>query len=43
LIATSSNNAELIVFYDAGRECVWLRSVIQYIQDECGLESVRET
>jgi hypothetical protein len=42
LTATSSNHAELIILYDAGRECVWLRSMIQHIQEECGLESVRE-
>jgi hypothetical protein len=42
LTTTSSNHAELILLYDAGRECVWLRSMIQHIQEECGLESVRE-
>jgi hypothetical protein len=42
LTVTSSNYTELIVLYDAGRECVWLRSMIQHIQQECGLESVRE-
>jgi hypothetical protein len=42
LTATSSNHAELIALYDAGRECVWLRFMIQHIQKECGLESVRE-
>jgi hypothetical protein len=41
LTATSSNHAELIALYDAGRECVWLRSMIQHIQEECGLESIR--
>jgi hypothetical protein len=42
LTATSSNHAELIALYDVGRECVWLRSMIQHIQEECDLESVRE-
>jgi hypothetical protein len=42
LTATSSNHAELITLYDVGREYVWLRSMIQHIQEECGLESVRE-
>jgi hypothetical protein len=32
--ATSSNHVELIVLYDAGREYVWLRSMIQHIQEE---------
>jgi hypothetical protein len=42
LTATSSNHSKLIVLYDAGRECVWLRSMIQHIQEECDLKSVRE-
>jgi hypothetical protein len=42
LTATSSNHAELIALYDAGWECIWLRSMIQHIQKEWGLESVRE-
>ncbi|GKA67326.1 disease resistance CC-NBS-LRR class family protein [Tanacetum coccineum] len=33
--ATSSNHAELIALYEAGRECVWLRSLIKHIQEEC--------
>lgn len=41
LTATSSNHAELIALYEAGRECVWLRSMIQNIQEECGLESIK--
>ncbi|GJR15854.1 hypothetical protein Tco_0798506 [Tanacetum coccineum] len=39
--ATSSNHAELIALYEAGRECVWLRSLIKHIQEECGLESIK--
>ncbi|CAH9146881.1 unnamed protein product [Cuscuta epithymum] len=39
LTATSSNHAELIALYEAGRECVWLRSMIQHIQNECGMDS----
>jgi hypothetical protein len=42
LTTTSSNYAELIALYDAERECVWLRFMIQHIQEEYGLESVRE-
>jgi hypothetical protein len=42
LTATLSNHAELITLYDAGRECVGLRSMIQHIQEEYGFESVRE-
>lgn len=42
LTATSSNQAELIALYEASRECVWLRSVIQHIQKECGLEGIKD-
>jgi hypothetical protein len=42
LTTKSSNHAELIALYNARRECVWLRFMIQHIQEECGLESVRE-
>lgn len=37
--STSSNHAELIALHEASRECVWLRSVIQHVQDTCGLSS----
>ncbi|KAL0297639.1 UNVERIFIED_CONTAM: Secreted RxLR effector protein [Sesamum radiatum] len=33
LIATSSNHAELIALYEAGRKYVWLRSLIQYVHE----------
>ncbi|KAD5507805.1 hypothetical protein E3N88_15508 [Mikania micrantha] len=42
LTATSSNHAELITLYDAGRECVWLRSMINHIQQACGLEEIKK-
>ena len=42
LTATSSNHAELIALYEAGRECIWLRSMIHHIQEECGLELIKE-
>lgn len=35
--ATSSNHAELLALHEASRECVWLRSLIQHIQNTCGL------
>jgi len=37
LVATSSNHAEILAIHEASRECVWLRSVIQHIQDNCKL------
>ncbi|KAJ0623327.1 putative RNA-directed DNA polymerase [Helianthus annuus] len=42
LTATLSNHAELIALYDAGRECVWLRSMINYIQEACGFEQIKK-
>ncbi|KAL5539348.1 hypothetical protein UlMin_022296 [Ulmus minor] len=37
LVATSSNHAEVIALHEASRECVWLRSMTQHIQESCGL------
>ena len=35
LAATSSNHAEIIVIHEAYRQCVWLRSITQHIQEMC--------
>ncbi|KAL0291593.1 UNVERIFIED_CONTAM: Retrovirus-related Pol polyprotein from transposon TNT 1-94 [Sesamum calycinum] len=43
LVATSSNHAELIALYEAGRECVWLKSLIHYVCESCGLESIEKS
>lgn len=39
IAATSSNHVELLALHEASRECVWLRSLIQHIQNICGLSS----
>ena len=39
LVATSSNHAEILATHQATRECVWLRSVTQHIQEACGLST----
>jgi hypothetical protein len=39
--ATSSNHSEIIAIHEASRECVWLRSVIQHIQEKCVLSSIK--
>ena len=39
ITTTSSNHAELLALHEASRECVWLRSLIQHIQNTCGLSS----
>ncbi|KAK2410302.1 hypothetical protein QL285_045673 [Trifolium repens] len=41
IAATSSNHAELLALPEASRECVWLRSLAQHIQKNCGLSSGR--
>ena len=42
LITTSSNHVEVIALHEASRECVWLRSVTQHIQETCGLPVNRD-
>lgn len=43
IAATSSNHSEIIAIHEASRECVWLRSVTQHIQETCGLSSTKKT
>ncbi|KAK4394572.1 Secreted RxLR effector protein [Sesamum angolense] len=43
LVATSSNHVELIALYEAGRECVWLRSLTHYVCESCGLEPIEKS
>jgi hypothetical protein len=31
------NHSEIITLYEASRECVWLRRVINHIQTSCGI------
>jgi hypothetical protein len=42
MVATSFNHAEIIVIHEASRECVWLRSIIHYIRENCGLHYEKE-
>lgn len=42
MVATSSNHAEIIAIHEASRECVWLRSITQHIQETCGLALERD-
>jgi hypothetical protein len=37
LIATSTNHLEIITLYEASRECVWLRRVINHTETSCGI------
>ena len=43
IVATSSNHLEIITIHKASRECVWLRSMIQHIQESCGLPSFKDS
>ncbi|KAM3394005.1 hypothetical protein P3S68_003006 [Capsicum galapagoense] len=38
IIATSSNHTEIIAIHEASRECVWLRSMIHLIRENCGVK-----
>jgi len=42
LAATSSNHAEIIAIHEASRECVWLRSMTQHIQEMCGFSMEKD-
>ncbi|KAG7578737.1 Ribonuclease H-like superfamily [Arabidopsis thaliana x Arabidopsis arenosa] len=42
IVATSSNHAEIIALHEACRECVWLRSMTNHIQEASGLVIKRE-
>lgn len=37
IAATKSNHAELLALHEASWGCVWLKSLIQHIQNTCGL------
>ena len=41
MIATSSKHSEILAIHEASCECIWLRSMIQHIQESCGLPSIR--
>ena len=40
LVATSTNHSEIIALYEASRECIWLRSMINHIEQSCGIDSM---
>ena len=42
MVATSSNHSKIIAIHKASRECIWLRSMIQHIQESCGLPSMKD-
>ena len=36
-MSTSTNHSEIIALYEASRECVWLRRMINHIIQSCGI------
>ena len=42
VIATSSNQAELIALYEAGRECVSLQAMFHFVQKESGIRPITD-
>ena len=40
LVATSTNHSEIISLFEATCECVWLRRMINHIQQSCGIGSI---
>ncbi|XP_073129132.1 secreted RxLR effector protein 161-like [Henckelia pumila] len=43
LTTTSSNHSEIMAMHEASRECVWLRSMTQHIQESCGLPTTKDS
>ena len=40
LVSTSTNHSEIIALYEASRECVWLRRVINHVEQSCGIGGI---
>ncbi|XP_073036590.1 secreted RxLR effector protein 161-like [Primulina eburnea] len=43
LTATSSNHSEIIAMHETSRECMWLRSMTQHIQESCGFPIAKDS
>ena len=42
MVAISSNHSKIIAIHESSRECIWLRSMIQHIQESYGLPSIKD-
>ena len=42
MVAISSNHSKIIAIHEVSRECIWLRSMIQHIQESYGLPSIKD-
>jgi hypothetical protein len=40
LVTTSTNHSEIIALFEASRECVWLRKMVNHILTTCGIGSI---
>ena len=40
VVAISSNHVEILALYEASKECVWLKSLIQHVRISCQLSSI---
>ena len=43
MVAISSNHLEIKAIHEASHECIRLRSMIQHIQEPCGLPSIKDS
>ena len=41
MVATLSNLSKILAIHEASRECIWLKSMIQHIQESCGLSFIK--
>ena len=41
-VATSLNHSKILALHEASHECIWLRSMIQHIQESCGLPFTKD-
>jgi hypothetical protein len=39
-VTTSTNHSEIISLFEASRECVWLRRMVNHILTTCGIGSI---
>jgi hypothetical protein len=42
-VTTSTNHSEIIVLFEASRECVWLRRLVNHILITCGIGSIESS
>lgn len=43
MVATTSNHYEILALHEGSSECVWLKFIIQHIQEYCGMSSNKKS